>query len=100
MSAVRAEPPNDLEECYRLAAESGDNAKLLRALARNVVYIAQPKDGTPVGELRVRRYEPGQQPLPTAAGVDGRTYVVAFSSYAPMADWYKDDELAWSMVPV
>lgn len=92
------EPPNDLEECFRLASETGDDAKLLRALARNVVYIAQPKDGTPVGQVTVRRYESGQ-PLPTVRGQDGRTYVVAFTSYAPMADWYADPELSWSMVP-
>lgn len=75
-----SEPSNDLEECYRRAAETGDDAKLLRALARNVVFLSRPKDGTPVG-------------------ADGRTYVLAFSSYAPMDDWYEDPELGWSMVP-
>lgn len=91
--------PNDLEECYRLASESGDDAKLLRALSRNVLYMAVPKDGTPVGQVTVRHYEPGEKLLPTAPGVDGRTYVLAFSSYQPMADWYGDPELAWTMEP-
>jgi hypothetical protein len=91
--------PNDLEECYRLASETGDDAKLLRALARNVVFISQPKDGTPVGQVTVRHHEPGQMPLPTSQGVDGRTYVLAFTSYEPMDGWYEDPELTWSMVP-
>lgn len=98
MNAFASFPSNELEESLQAAAETGDDAKLLRALARNVVCLAQPGPGPPSGRPEVREYAPGERPLPVAAGNDERPHVLVFTSYAQLDRWYRDPQVVWSQV--
>jgi hypothetical protein len=92
-------PANELEASLLAAADTGDHAKLLRSLARNVLCLHQPGPGPPPGTPEIQRYAPGERPLPTMAGRDGRTYALAFTSSSELDRYYDDPELVWSMVP-
>jgi hypothetical protein len=79
------EPENALEEILAVAADSGDEAKLTRALARSEIFVAQL---------------PGH-PLPIADGRDGNPVLIAFTSMAALLRWHTDDpdNQVWSQLP-
>jgi SseB protein N-terminal domain len=84
-SRSRPEPENSLEEILRVAADSGDEAKLTRALARSEVYVAQLPE----------------HPLPISEGKDGNPILLVFTSMAALLRWHTDDpdNQVWSLIP-
>jgi hypothetical protein len=69
----------------RIAADTGDEAKLTRALARSEVFVAQLPE----------------HPLPISQGVDGNPILLAFTSMAALLRWHTDDpdNQVWSQIP-
>jgi hypothetical protein len=97
-------PSNELEQIMILAAETGDDAKFLRALARTVVRIGQPSD-TPrakppgAGPAFVT-VDASQRQLPVAEGKDGKPVLLAFSSGQMLFRWYTEDpSQVWAQTP-
>jgi hypothetical protein len=84
-SRARPEPENALEEILAVAADSGDEAKLTRALARSELLVAQLPE----------------HPLPIADGRDGNPVLIAFTSMAALLRWHTDDpdNQVWSQLP-
>jgi hypothetical protein len=74
-SRSRPVPENALEEILAVAADSGDEAKLTRALARSELFVAQLPE----------------HPLPVADGRDGNPVLIAFTSMAALLRWHTDD---------
>jgi hypothetical protein len=81
----RPGPENALEEILAVAADSGDEAKLTRALARSELFVAQLPE----------------HPLPVADGRDGNPVLIAFTSMAALLRWHTDDpdNQVWSQLP-
>jgi hypothetical protein len=90
---------NDLEQCLHLAADLGDDDKLLRALARNVVYLAQPSTGAKPGSVQIFKNDERPRLVPLEPGVDGRHYAIACTSFRALAEFYNDPNATWTMVP-
>jgi hypothetical protein len=84
-SRSRPGPENSLEEILALAADTGDEAKLTRALARSEVFVAQLPE----------------HPLPIAEGADGNPVLLAYTSMAALLRWHTDDpeNQVWSQIP-
>jgi hypothetical protein len=84
-SQSRPGPENALEEILAVAADSGDEAKLVRALARSELLVAQLPE----------------HPLPIADGRDGNPVLIAFTSMAALLRWHTDDpqNQVWSQLP-
>jgi hypothetical protein len=84
-SRSRPEPENVLEGILGVAADSGDEAKLTRALARSEVFVAQLPE----------------HPLPISEGADGNPVLLAFTSMAALLRWHTDDpdNQVWSQIP-
>jgi hypothetical protein len=77
--------PNALEQVMDVARAAGDDDKLLRALARDVVWYSGtgPAPSTDPGPIFVS-VPADQVQLPVARGQDGRSYLLAFSSRAAL----------------
>jgi hypothetical protein len=97
-------PSNELEQIMILAAETGDDDKFLRALARSVVCIGQPAD-TPgakppgAGPAFVT-VDASERQLPIAEGKDGNPVLLAFSSGQMLFRWYTEDpNQVWAQTP-
>jgi hypothetical protein len=97
-------PSNELERIMILAAETGDDNKFLRALARTVVCIGQPAD-TPgakppgAGPAFVT-VDASERQLPIAEGKDGNPVLLAFSSGQMLFRWYTEDpNQVWAQTP-
>lgn len=92
-------PANDLERVYLLARSSGDDAKFLRALARDVVVITQPGPGPAPGRPEFGSGPAGERPLPVAEGKDGRQVLLAWTSGAALFRSGADDSTVWAQIP-
>jgi hypothetical protein len=97
-------PGNELEQVLVLAAETGDDAKFLRALARSVVCLGQPADTPgakpPGAGPAFLTVDVSQQPLPVAEGKDGKPVLLAFSSGQMLFRWYTEDpNQVWVQTP-
>jgi hypothetical protein len=97
-------PGNEFEQAMVLAAEAGDDAKFLRALARTVVCLGQPADTPgakpPGGGPAFLTVDVSQQPLPVAEAKDGKPVLLAFSSGRMLFRWYTEDpNQVWMQTP-
>lgn len=92
-------PSNDLERVYLLARSSGDDAKFLRALARDAVVITQPGPGPEPGQPEFRSIPVNERPLPVAEGKDGRPVLLAWTSGATLFRSGADESTVWAQTP-